>query len=151
MPNVKELKDQAKAAGITGYSSMKKAELVKALEEAGAAPAEAPQGDGTPGIPTEPEKANLSPAEEKGLKLIERRGRPTRTASTKAGTPTEPERGGVTPKDLNAKGAFEPAKKPKPDGPPTITGADRESGVGVPTEPDRGGVNELERKLAGVK
>jgi hypothetical protein len=148
MATVKDLRAQAKAAGITGYSKMNKAALEEALAAGGAPAAEPEKGDrtpagGTPGIPTEPEKANLTATEKRALKKIG--GRPTLLAAANAGKPTEPERGGVTAKDLNQAGAFTAAKKEKPGPPPPITG-----NAGKPTEPDRGGVNKLERELSGA-
>ena len=160
MATVQELKAAAKDAGLTGYSSKNKDQLKAMLAGAGISVADAEEAatkdtsDLAIGQPTEPEKANLTEQEEKGLKLLKVGGRETRTASSKAGIPTEPDRGGVNAKDwhvLNpkakeAKGAHEPAEKPKAKEQPSITG-----NSGAPTEPDRGGVNELERKLAGVK
>lgn len=157
MPNVTELREQAKAADITGYSSMNKAELEKALAEADAPAADAPEApaDFDPadiGKPTEPEKAGLGDIEEAGLEV--RRGGTIKPASPKQGIPSDAERGGVTDKDLHAKNpklapkAFEPAEPAEPKPPPSITGA--RGKAGKPTEPDRGGLNDLERELSGA-
>ena len=158
MTTVKDLKAEAKALGLTGYSRLDKEALEKAVAKAKTAPpapdAEAAAVDETeqlghenlgaaaPGVPTEPEKANLTDAETKSVgETAKKYGSVGGPIPKNLGVPTEPEKAGNV----------EPPKPPKPADPkpaPNFTG--NPDGIGVPTEPDRGGLNKLERKLSRV-
>lgn len=140
MATLKELKAEAKVVGITGFSSMNKAKLEKALAEvaanneaANAPPDEGPEPD--MGEPTQPERGGLSVAEIKNAQA-------TIGAAGKVpglGVPTEPEKAG----DMSIPKV---AEKITPGPRPSHTG--QAGKVGVPTEPKRGGVNALELELS---
>lgn len=142
MATLKQLKAQAKKAGITGFSKMNKSALEKALGGSGSAPAS--KSGGPVGVPTEAKRGGVTDAEIAAAQEASKASG-TSTPDAKIGVPTEPERGGVTDKDL---GKFpEPDEPAKPGPRPSLTG--QTNGIGVPTEPKRGGINKLEKELSG--
>ncbi len=137
MATLKELKAEAKAAGITGFSSMNKAKLEAVLDAStnDVAGPDAVEPEPDMGEPTEPERGGLSAAEIKNAQA-------TIGAAGQVkglGVPTEPEKAGPM-------GIPEVAEKIEPGPRPSHTG--QTGGVGVPTEPERGGVNALELELS---
>ncbi len=139
MATLKELKAEAKAAGIAGFSSMNKARLEATLDAATndvAGPdAVEPEPIADVGEPTEPERGGLTVAEIKNAQA-------TIGAAGQVpglGVPTEPDKAG----DMSIP---EVAEKIRPGPSPSHTGQAGE--IGVPTEPKRGGVNALELELS---
>lgn len=133
MSKLSDLKDLAAEAGVEGYDDMTIAALEKALTP-------------TPlvGVPTEPDKANLTENELESAVLAGEAVAPdTAAAVENLGVPTEPEKVG---------GATEVADPVPlvPPPPPAHSGADIEAGIGIPTEPDRGGLNPTEIELSGA-
>ncbi len=138
MATLKELKAEAKAAGIKGFSSMNKAKLEAVLDastnDVAGPDAVEPEPIGV-GEPTEPERGGLTVAEIKNAQA-------TIGAAGQVkglGVPTEPEKAG----DMSIPKV---AEKIKPGPSPSHTG--QTDGIGVPTEPKRGGVNPLELELS---
>lgn len=138
MPTVSDLHEEAKAAGHTGYSKLRKDDLLALLgytEQTGEGhdPGEAVEvAVGETGSLDGDESAEETPP---------------------VGVPTEPERGGLNPDEL---AAFEPPGPPpaptstRRSG-PSITGSyQAKEGIGIPTEPERGGLTETERELHGA-
>lgn len=133
MPTVSDLREEAKAAGHTGYSKLNKDDLLALLGY------------------TEQTGEGFDPGE-----AVEVAAGETGTLDDDAapvGVPTEPDRGGLNPDE---RAAFAPPGPPpapaatRPAG-PSITGSyDAKEGIGVPTEPERGGLTDTERALHGA-
>ncbi len=149
MSSLKELKAEAKAADIEGYSALNKAQLEGALgyttdEEAG--PQEAAPAP-LVGVPTRSDAwiaANLTEAELETAIIAGEAAAPDTAAAVKnLGVPTEPEKAGEGP-------PAQPAPRPPSTPPPSHSGADIEAGIGIPTEPDNGGLNATEIRLSGA-
>ncbi len=149
MSTLKELKTEAKTAGISGYSAMNTAQLEAALgyttdeQPDPPAPAEAP----LIGVPTRSAKwiaDNLTEAELETAIIAAEVADPAPSEPVEnLGVPTEPEKTGEGP-------PAEPAPRPPKAPPPSHSGNDIEAGIGIPTEPDRGGLNPTEIAASGA-
>ncbi len=130
MSKLSDLKDEAADAGVEGYEDM----TIAALEDALATPL-------LVGVPTEPDKANLTEAEMENAVVAGTAILPdVKPGIENLGVPTEPEKvGGAT--------EVKPHEPLPTLPPPAHSGADIEAGIGIPTEPDRGGLNATEVKL----
>lgn len=123
MATTKQMKEAAKAAGLTGYSKLSKDELEALLAANGVTvdddetAAAAAQGDDDP-----VDDSKFAPI----------------------GYPNEPEDAGLTD---NEKLDTHPRVKDEP-----IAGPDRHAldQVGVPTEPEKAGLNEIEKRQLGL-
>lgn len=147
MPTLQALRAEAKAVGLPRYSRMNKAALADALGTPPTSHAEESGHTERPliGVPTEPEKANLSEAEMETAIIAGRKAASAGGSTVEnLGVPTEPEKAGIFPDP-------EPSQPLSAQPQPAHSGNDIEAGIGVPTEPDRGGLNPLEVKLSGAE